>query len=49
MRGILCRKNCDNIGDVPTEAGVRYWSDTATWSNNKVPVAGDSPTIAAGY
>ncbi|CAK63336.1 unnamed protein product (macronuclear) [Paramecium tetraurelia] len=49
VRGVICREECDSLGDVPQEDGYRYWSDPATWIDNKVPVEGDSPIVQAAY
>ena len=45
VRAVICRETCDSLGDVPLEDGYRYWSDPATWIDNKVPVEGDSPIV----
>ncbi|CAK63318.1 unnamed protein product (macronuclear) [Paramecium tetraurelia] len=49
VRGVICREECDSLGDVPQEDGYRYWSDPATWIDNKVPVEGDSPIVQGAY
>ena len=45
VRGVICRNECSSLGDVTQEDGYRYWSDPATWIDNKVPVEGDSPIV----
>ncbi|CAD8161606.1 unnamed protein product [Paramecium octaurelia] len=49
VRGVICRKQCDSLGDMPQESQYRLWSNPTTWIDNKIPVDGDSPIIQAGY